>query len=94
MLRFHTQDRKKDLKSSSIKAKKDIYINKCLTRKRQNLLYRVRKLKRENNDKIHQCFVRDGQILVRKTNVGCVYYITNENELANFLHDANITESD
>ncbi|XP_069938056.1 uncharacterized protein [Cherax quadricarinatus] len=35
MLRFHSHDRKKDLIMASIKVKKEVYINECLTKKRQ-----------------------------------------------------------
>lgn len=92
MIRLHSYDKRKDLIKSAITMKNGVYINECLTKKRQNLLFRLRKLKQEN--KIHQCFTRDGKILVRKTSTGQQYTISNEHDFSTFLRKADISVTD
>ncbi|XP_069182456.1 GRIP and coiled-coil domain-containing protein 2-like [Procambarus clarkii] len=69
-LKLASQSTKSHLVQTAASQRKGIYINECLTRKRQHLLYHLRQIRQQNPDAIHQCFVRDGVIKVRKTSTG------------------------
>ncbi|XP_069946885.1 uncharacterized protein [Cherax quadricarinatus] len=92
LLKFQTSLQRNNLLKTSISMKTDVYVNECLTKTRQNLLYRLRKLRYAQ--KIHQCFVRDGKIAVRKQPTGKRYFISTEHDLKTFLSEAGLTESE
>ncbi|XP_069179490.1 uncharacterized protein [Procambarus clarkii] len=61
-LKLSSQFTKSNLVRTAASKRKGLYINECLTRNRQQILYRLRQIRQQNPDAIHQCFVRDGLI--------------------------------
>ncbi|XP_069170064.1 uncharacterized protein [Procambarus clarkii] len=76
-LKLSSQFTKSNLVRTAASLRKGLYINECLTRNRQQILYRLRQIRQQNPDAIHQCFVRDGLIKSRPgtavMEVGSVY---------------------
>lgn len=82
--------RKSDLITAAVARKSKVYVNECLTRFRQNLLFKLRGICNRSTA-IKHCFVRDGKIIARKTDSGKTYVITTEAHLTSFLDDCGIS---
>lgn len=87
LLTFYDLTIKTNLVIKAAKKKTNIYINECLTKKRQDLLYRLRTMRKVKPDLISQCFVKDGKIITKTSCTGEEYVITCEQDLQKFFSD-------
>ena len=87
IVRLTRRDLKKEIKSSCILSRPNIFVNEQLTEKRRNIFNRLRIIRQHHYEYVKVLRVNDGIIKARKTDVGKMYFIKNEDNLKEFIQD-------
>ena len=90
VIETNSRDIKNDIIRTAVNIRpKDLYFNEMLPREINNLLYKLRKIKRDSG-MISKLHTKDGVIKARKTNTGKCYNILTEEDMETFLREAGI----
>ena len=87
IIRLTRRDLKREIVSNCISSKPNIFVNEQLTERRRNIFNRLRIIRQHHYGLIKTLRVNDGIIKTKKTEVGKMYYIKNEENLREFIQD-------